>query len=71
MQIRQLKTIIDLQKHFSTISTEYHISDQVIPKLIRLTVVNGIGVCESKPSRVDLSLFSRAIFPGVLDRSSS
>ena len=32
----------------------------------RLTVVNGIAVCESKPSSVsegvDLSLFSRAIF---------
>ena len=33
LPIRQLKTIINLQKHFSTISTEYYISDLVVPKL--------------------------------------
>ena len=62
LPICQLKTIIKLQKHFSTMSTEYHISDLVVPKLITLTVVNGIAVSESKPSRVDLSLFSRGYF---------
>ena len=51
-------------------STEYRILDLVVTQLIRLTVVNGIAVSESKPSPVDLSLFSRAIFQSVLDRSS-